>query len=43
MNAFRGNSYALIILEGFDVMALIDTVDSIYAFDSNSRNSFGTL
>lgn len=40
MNAFNDNDFAFIILEGY-ILALINTVDCIYVFDSHVRNNFG--
>ena len=40
MNAFTDNNYAFIVVEGY-IMALINTVDCIYVFDSHARNCFG--
>ena len=40
MNAFNDNNFAFIILEGYTV-ALINTGDCIYVFDSHARNNFG--
>ena len=40
MNSFNGNNFSFIILEGY-IIALINTVDCIYVFDSHARNNFG--
>ena len=40
MNAFMNDKYAFIILDGY-IIALMKTVDCIYAFDSHACNCFG--
>ena len=40
MNACNVNNFAFIILEGY-IIALTNTVDCIYVFDSHARNNFG--
>lgn len=42
MNTFTDVSHSLIVLEGY-IMALVNTLDYIYVFDSHARNSFGML
>ena len=40
MRSISDNNFAFIILEGY-IIALINTVDCIYVFDSHARNNFG--